>query len=151
MQERKFRIIAMNMNKAEWLKKPDHFKEHMLHTVSYTNTERTSVFFTIGESGTLKLNYSKDDEVSVAFVFFHTPSDTIVFKGNRIESSFFSLRSIHNMSNSINELEINKNGEEIIFSSSGSEILRISNPAFLSSASFGFIVEEVGGVRLTVW
>lgn len=151
MQERKIKIMSMNMNKAQWLKRPHYFKEHMLHTVSYTNTMKTSVFFTIGECDTLKLSYSKDEGVSVAFIFFHTPSDTIVFKGNTIESSFFSLRSIHTMYNCIDELEINKNKEEIVFSSSDVEILKISNPAFLSSASFGFIVEGDGEVRLTVW
>ena len=55
------------------------------------------------------------------------------------------------MFNSINELEINKLYDTITFSSNGKFLLKINNPAFLSSASFGLRMENPGRVKINVF
>ncbi len=139
------------MKKAQWLKKPARFEEYLLHTAGYINEDRSEVYFTIGETDDITLSYSKDDSVSVSFIFLHTPGDRIIFRDGEVDISFFSFKARHNMHKSIKELKIHKDCPEIVFSADNTEILRINNPAFLSSASFGFYVEGHGGVRLTVW
>lgn len=141
----------MNTKKAQWLKKPVKFESVSLHSLSFLNGEQSSVFFTIGECDNITLSYEKEDSVSVSFVFFHTPNDYIVFKEDRIESLFFGLKSKHNMFNSINKLEINKLYDTITFSSNGKFLLKINNPAFLSSASFGLKMENQGRVKINVF
>ena len=141
----------MNTKKAQWLKKPSRFDEYMLHTVKYCSDGRESVFFTIGEEGAIKMEAAVSPSVSLSFVFFHTPQDRIVFRGTSVELSWRGLESTHDVLNPITALEISKKGEEIAFSSSGSEIMRIKNPAFFSSSSFGIVTEGSGEVTLTVW
>lgn len=141
----------MNMKKAQWLKRPSHFDEYMLHTVKYTSEGKEEVFFTIGEEGSLTLIASSEDEAQFSFVFFHTPEDWCIFKGTSIEMSWRGLKSRHNVLNPITELEINKKGETIVFSSSSQEILFMKNPAFFSSSSFGVVTEGNGRVTLSVW
>ena len=141
----------MNTKKAQWLKKPSRFDEYMLHTVKYTSGGKEEVFFTIGEEGTLRLSAECGSGVTLSFVFFHTPQDRVVFNGTSVKMYWRGIESIHNVLNPITELEINKKGEEISFSASGSVILRIKNPAFLSSSSFGIVTEGSGGVTLSVW
>ncbi len=141
----------MNMRKAQWLKKPQSFDEYMLHTVKYTNSGLSSVFFTIGEEDTVRLSYTGDDSVSCSFVFFHTPHDRIVFTGKKIISSFFGLESEIPVSSEMREMTMEKTGETIVFKSGENEILKIKNPAFLSSASLGFTLEGDGSVTLEAW
>lgn len=140
----------MNMKKAQWLKKSSNFLKRDLHTVEFINDDKSSVFFTLGESGTIKMT-AESPSCSISFIFFHTPNDYIVFKDGKIESSFFGLKSIHNMFKPLSELEINKEGEEITFSSQNVELLRIKNEAFFSSSSFGITAEGNGLVKLSVW
>ena len=141
----------MNTRKAQWLKKPSVFDDYMLHTVKYSSSGKEEVFFTIGEEGEMKLSAEADETVSLSFVFFHTPQDTIVFTGNSIKMSWRGLKAVHNMPNSITELTISKKGGNITFSSGEREILTIENPAFLSSSSFGIVTEGNGRVTLSVW
>jgi hypothetical protein len=141
----------MNMRKAQWLKKPQSFDEYMLHTVKYTNCGKSSVFFTVGETDTVRLSYRKDENVSCSFVFFHTPHDRIVFTPGRIASTFFGLESEMKVPTLTTEITMKKDGETIVFLSGESEILKIKNPAFLSSASIGFTAEGDGGVEIEAW
>ena len=141
----------MNMRKAQWLKKPQSFDEYMLHTVKYGNSGRSSVFFTVGETDSVRLSYTADNTVSCSFVFFHTPHDRIVFTPGRITSSFFGLESEMKVSTLTTEITMKKAGETIVFLSGESEILKIKNPAFLSSASIGFTAEGDGGVEIEAW
>lgn len=138
------------MKKAQWLKKPEKFLKIDLHTVSFMNGTSSRVFFTLGESGTLSLS-GKSTYSSFSFIFFHTPNDYIIFKDNTIESLFFGLESKHNMLISITQIEIIKNGEEITFSSGETELLKIKNSAFFSSASFGIVTEGRGEAEISVW
>lgn len=139
------------MKKAQWLKSPAHLEESMLHSVKYISNGKEEVFFTIGEEGDLKLSAVSEEGVSISYVFFHTPEDRIIFHEGGIDISWRGLKAVHNMFNPITELEISKKGEEIVFSSSGTEILRIKNAAFLSSSSFGIVSEGSGSVTLSVW
>lgn len=141
----------MNMRKAQWLKKPQSFDEYMLHTVKYSNSGRSSVFFTVGETDSVRLSYTADNTVSCSFVFFHTPHDRIVFTPGRITSSFFGLESEMKVPTLTTEITMKKDEETIVFLSGESEILKIKNPAFLSSASIGFTAEGDGGVEIEAW
>lgn len=138
------------MKKAQWLKKSSNFLKRDLHTVEFINDDKSSVFFTLGESGSIKM-MAESSSCSISFIFFHTPNDHIVFRNGKIESSFFGLESIHNMFKPLSELEINKEGEEITFSSENTELLRIKNESFFSSSSFGITAEGNGLVKLSVW
>lgn len=139
------------MKKAQWLRKPAHFDSALLHTVTYSSSAREEVFFTIGEEGEIKLSAEVESGVSLSFVFFHTPQDRVVFHGTEIEMSWRGLEAKHNVLNPITELEISKKGDEIVFSSSGTMILRMKNAAFLSSSSFGIVTEGSGSVTLSLW
>lgn len=141
----------MNIKKAQWLKRPASFSSISLHSLSYQIEGKTSVFFTIGENDRLTLSYSVSENVDAYFVFFHTPSDYINIKRDKIEFSFFSLKGEHNMYKPLTEIEINKNGEEIEFLSSSTTLFKIKNPAFFSSASFGIKAEGSGAVNISVW
>lgn len=141
----------MNIKKAQWLKRPVSFSSVSLHSLSYKIEGKTAVFFTIGENDRLILSYSVSENVDAYFVFFHTPSDYINIKKDKIEFSFFSLKGEHNMCKPLSEIEINKNGEEIEFLSSSTTLFKIKNPAFLSSASFGIKAEGSGTVNISVW
>lgn len=141
----------MNMRKAQWLRKPQSFDEYMLHTVKYRNTGKSSVFFTVAETDTVRLSYNAEDAVECSFVLFHTPHDTIVFTPGKIISSFFGLESEFPVPVEMTEITMVKTGETIVFSSGEREILRIRNDAFLSSASVGFRAEGDGIVLLEAW
>lgn len=141
----------MNMKKAQWLKKPAHFDSSLLHSVTYSSSGRDEVFFTVGEEDEIKLSALAAGGVSLSFVFFHTPEDRVVFHEREIKLSWRGLKARTDVLNAITELEISKKGEEIVFSSSGAEILRIKNAAFLSSSSFGIVTEGSGSVTLSVW
>lgn len=138
------------MNKAHWLKKPDLFSIS-LHSASIMNREFSSVFFILGESEKMKLSITPSPGISFSFVFLHTPTDKIVFENNSIKISFFGFESEHNMSKPITRIEIDKNGEEIIFSDGQDMILKIRNSAFFSSSSFGLEIRGEGKAELEVW
>ena len=139
------------MKKAQWLKKPSSFTSLSLHSAKFVSKGEESLFFTIGGEGSLTLNAEADDTVTVSFVFFHTPSDKIIFTSNEIKSTFFGLESTHNLSNAITELKIDKENDEITFSSSNAVLLKVKNSAFFSSSSFGIVVEGEGDVSVSVW
>ena len=139
------------MKKAQWLRKPSHFNSFLLHSVTYSSSEKEEVFFTIGEEDDIKMTAEVESGVSLSFVFFHTPMDRIIFHDTEIEMFWRGLEARHNVLNPITELEISKKGEEIVFSSAGTGILRIKNAAFLSSSSFGIVTEGCGSVTLSVW
>lgn len=139
------------MKKAQWLKKPVSFTSLSLHGTSFMNSGKSSVFFTIGESATLKLSATLSSPLSVSFVFLHTPEDKIIFSNGKVYISFFGFRSEHNMFKAITELKIDKNGDEIIFSSEDEVVLKIKNPAFFSSSSFGIEIDGTGPAGIEVW
>ncbi len=141
----------MNIKKAQWLKKPETFTSLSLHSAKFVSRGEESLFFTLGEEGTLTLSGEAAEGAVVSFVFFHTPSDRIVFSAKEIKSSFFGLESTHNVSNPITELEIEKNGDEITFSTYSTFLLKVKNSAFSSSASFGMVIEGEGEVEVSVW
>lgn len=139
------------MKKAQWLRKPAHFDSALLHTVTYFSSAGEEVFFTIGEVGDIKMSAEVESSVSLSFVFFHTSEDRVVFHDTAVDIFWRGLETRHNVLNPITDLEISKKGEEIAFSSSGIEILRIKNAAFLSSSSFGIVTEGSGSVTLSLW
>lgn len=139
------------MKKAQWLKKPVSFTSLSLHGTSFMNSGKSSVFFTIGESDTLTLSASPADPLNVSFIFLHTPEDKIIFSSGKVYISFFGFKSEHNMFKPITELKIDKNGDEITFSSDDEVILKIKNPAFFSSSSFGIEIDGIGAAGIEVW
>lgn len=139
------------MKKAQWLRKPAHLESSLLHSVTYSSSGRSEVFFTIGEEGEIKMEAEAEEGVSLSFVFFHTPQDRVIFHERAVDVFWRGLETRHNVLNPITMLEISKKGELISFSSSGKEILRIKNAAFLSSSSFGFVTEGTGSVTLSIW
>ena len=139
------------MKKAQWLKKPESITQLSLHSASFLVAGKASLYFTIGEEGTLSLSAKVEEGERLSFVFLHTPHDKIVFSSKEIKSSFFGLDSIHNVLNPITELKIEKEKDEITFSSSNSVLLSIKNSAFFSSASFGIEIEGEGEAEISVW
>ena len=108
------------------------------------------MYWTIGEEGTLSLSFEKDDEVQLSFVLLHTPSDFIRFSQDGIHYSFFGLDSFipcHIPS----AIRMEKKGDVISFYSSSLLLMKMENPAFLGSASFGFEIKGKGKVNLKVF
>ncbi|MGN1164569.1 MAG: hypothetical protein ACI4S4_07195 [Candidatus Ornithospirochaeta sp.] len=140
----------MNTKKATWVHRPSSPFTTDLHSFSWAEDNESSVFWTIGEEGEISLSYEKDEDVSVFFVFLHTPSDYISFHPSIVVSSFFSLSSSFPASIESN-MKMVKEGDTISFFSGESLIEKIQNPAFEGSASFGFYIKGKGKVRTTVF
>ena len=140
----------MNTKKAFWLKRPKKYIETTLHSFSWNEEGSSSVYWTIGEEGTLSLSFEKDDEVQISFVLLHTPSDFIRFSQDGIHYSFFGLDSFipFHMPSAI---RMEKKGDVISFYSSSILLMKMENPAFLGSASFGFEMEGKGKVSLSIY
>ena len=140
----------MNTKKATWVRRPSSYFTTDLHSFSWKEESESSVFWTIGCEGEISLSYSADPDVSVRFVFLHTPSDYISFSPDHVTSSFFSLSSSFPFSISTT-MKMVKDGDKISFYTGEELVLKIENPAFQGSASFGFTIKGEGKVRTTVF
>lgn len=140
----------MNTKKAIWVKRPDCYIKTSLHSISYTNETKSSVFFTIGEEGEIQLKAKGGDGVAISLVFLHTPSDHIVFSKEEIATEFFGFKSSTPL-NSFQTIKMSKVGEKISFYSEDNLLLSIENPAFLGSASFGVQAIGAGSVEIEVF
>lgn len=137
----------MNTKKAVWLLKPEKIKA-TLHSLSFRSETAHSVFFILGESGTMSLCCRT--ELPYAFVLMHTPSDTIIFGKERTVITFGGVRT-ELPSAMDGGIKLEKNGKKLSFSSGGRIILSIEKDSFLSSASFGLAVKGEGSVSLEVF
>ena len=140
----------MNTKKAIWVKRPKTYITIDLHSFSWDVDDSSSVFWTIGEVGVIDLRAVYDDSVSLDFVLLHTPNDYVRFTKFGIYSSFFGFSS-YIPSYSLNSLLLKKEGSSLSFYNDDKLLLKIENPAFLGSASFGFEVKGKGKVKLSVF
>ncbi len=139
------------MKKAMWLHKPQSISSSTLHSAEFTVSDKASIYSTVGEDGELILAADISNGQKMSFVFFHTPNDRIVFTSNEIKSTFFGLYSAYNIPDTLSQLKIVKEKDEIVFSSPSSILLKVKNPSFYSSASFGIIIEGEGKASVSIW
>ncbi len=125
---------SMQIKKVDWINRPGKVKI-TAHTLSFCSTGIHKALYTIGESGCLELEYEGND---ICFFMLHTPSDEIFFSSDKIYGSMFGLSFSFPAELSC-RLKIEKEREKIVFTSKEKTVLEISNPAFLDSASFGFV------------
>ena len=140
----------MNTKKALWLKRPRNYITTDLHSFSWLEDDKASVFWTIGEEGDISLTLIAEEGVEYNFILLHTPSDLLSFSSKGINSSFFGLDSFIPATIG-NNLKMEKRGKEISFIYEGNLIYKIVNPAFLGSASFGVETKGKGEVSIKVF
>ncbi len=125
---------SMQIKKVDWINRPQKVKI-TAHTLSFRSSGIHKALYTLEEKGCLELEYEGND---ICFFMLHTPSDAIFFSLDKIYGSMFNL-SFSFPAKLSNRLIIEKDGEKITFISKEETVLEISNPAFLDSASFGFV------------
>lgn len=123
----------MQIKKVDWINKPESVKERA-HSLKFHVKERTAVLYTLEESGELKLIKHND---IVSFLMLHTKEDRIIFNKESADIKMFSLSATVKF-NTFDTLTVKKDGSIITFN----DDLKIENPAFFSSASFGFLIEK---------
>lgn len=140
----------MNTKKAFWVKRPKSFIKIDLHSFSWTeNEDNSSVYWTLGEEGFVRLEVESEG-ADWDFVMLHTPSDYLRFSKNEIISSFFSLNSSLPFQQP-RSLTMEKNGSSVSFLSDEELVIKIENPAFLGSASFGIVAKGKGKIKVSVF
>lgn len=137
----------MNVKGADWIGRPE-IERISLHTIEFISETKHSVFFTLGEEGSLSL--SLQSEAEAAFALCHTPSDYIIFRKDRTITSFRGIRT-ETASGPGQTLKAAKEGKEISFTGDDGFSFRVSSDAFTGSASIGVVTEGKGKVRLEVF
>ncbi len=139
----------MNTKKAIWLRYPKNL-EITLHSYTYSSETEGFVLFTIAEDDKIELTLNSDESADASFVLFHTPSDTVEFRKDGIYTSFFGLESFHSLPRP-KKITLIKEKESLSFYSEEKLILRLKNPAFALSASFGARTRGKGKVYIEVF
>lgn len=140
----------MNTKKALWVKRPKNYINIDLHSFSWIENGKSSVFWTLGEEGDISLSIIHSSSVQAEFILLHTPSDYVKFSCDGIYSSFFGLDSFI-PSSSFDSIVLKKTGTTLSFYSKDVLIYKIENPAFLGSASFGINTSGNGEVSIRVF
>ena len=137
----------MNTKGAAWVGKAE-IERISLHTLEFRSQSRHSVFFTLGEEGTIDL--TKKGNAESAFILLHTPSDFVLFRSESIKLSFSGIEAVIPCSIG-NHLAMDKNGTKLTFRDGDRTILELNKEAFSSSASFGIAAEGPGSVYIEVF
>lgn len=126
----------MQIKKTDWINRPESVKVRA-HSLTFRSERRCAALYSLEEVGELRLvRHNK----SVSFLMLHTKRDRIIFKEDHIDMKLWSSECRMSIE-SDNELIIKKENECVSFFSGDKCLLKISNPAFTSSASFGFLIE----------
>ena len=137
----------MNTKKAVWIGRPEKLKT-TLHSFEFEADGSNSVFFTIGEEGTIEL--SRSGTAGSAFMLLHSPSDFVIFRDCGIRISFSGIEA--EIPRSIgNRMAMQKEGRKLMFMDGDETILELAKDAFSSSASFGIAAEGPGSVHIEVF
>ncbi len=126
----------MQIKKVDWINKPEKVKV-TAHSLTFITEKRCALLYTLEKDGELKLVRHNGN---VSFLMLHTKNDRIILERESVDIRMFSLNSTITLSVP-DEISVRKTGDTIAFSASGSVLIRLSNPAFLDSASFGFLIE----------
>ena len=137
----------MNTKKAVWIGRPEKLRT-TLHSFEFDAGSSNSVFFTLGEEGTIDL--TKKGNAESAFMLLHTPSDFVLFRSESIKLSFSGIEAVIPCSIG-NHLAMYKNGTKLAFRDGDRTILELNKEAFSSSASFGIAAEGPGSVYIEVF
>ena len=81
----------MNTKKAVWIGRPEKLRT-TLHSFEFDADSSNSVFFTLGEEGTIDL--TKKGNAESAFILLHTPSDFVLFRSESIKLSFSGIEAV---------------------------------------------------------
>lgn len=137
----------MNTKKAVWIGRPEKLRT-TLHSYEFEADGSNSVFFTVGEAGTMEL--MKEGSAESVFMLLHSPSDFIIFRKDMIRISFAGLAAdIPHSTGS--RITMQKEGKRIVFKNGDETILELEKDAFYSSASFGIAAEGPGSVYIEVF
>ena len=139
----------MNTSKATWIRHPRPIVT-TLHSFSYEGKESLCVMFTLGEEGEFKLSAKADGEKSFDFLFLHTPNDYLIFDKKGIHGKLFTVDIDIPMEIESNII-LKKEKEKLVFYDSNKQLIAISNPAFLGSASFGLEAKGNGKIYIEVF
>ena len=124
----------MQIKKVDWINRPGKIRI-AAHTLSFCSAGIHKALYTLEKNGCLDLEYEGAD---ICFYMLHTQKDEIFFSSDKIYGSMFGL-SFSFPAELSRRLRIEKDEGKIVFKSREKTVLEISNPAFIDSASFGFI------------